>query len=359
MTRINRRSFLWLSGALALATACGSRGSSGQAGNSGPTLDPNRKVNLRLGYFPNLTHTQPQVALQRGTYVDGLGPNVTLDMSKSFNAGPAEMEALLAGAIDAAYVGPSPATTAYAQTNGKELRIVAGATSGGAMLIVRPASNLSKPSDFANKRIATPQLGNTQDVALRAWLKGNGLNPKENGGNVTVLPTSNTDTLTAFQKGDIDGAWVPEPWATLLVQQAGGRIFFDERSLWPNGQFATTVLVVRTSYLQKNPDVVDKLLAAHVDTTLWIKANPDEAKRLVNQNIAKITNAALPQSVLDAAWSNQEVTYDPIVSSIKMSVDAAVKLGFYDQKPDLGNLFELSALNRVLTAKQLPAVGSA
>jgi NitT/TauT family transport system substrate-binding protein len=163
--------------------------------------------------------------------------------------------------------------------------------------------------------------------------------------------------MTAFQKGDIDGAWVPEPWATLLVQQAGGRIFFDERSLWPNGQFATTVLVVRTSYLQKNPDVVDKLIAAHVDTTLWIKSNPDEAKRLVNQNVAKITNAALPQSVLDAAWSNQEVTYDPIVSSIKTSADAAVKLGFYDQKPDLGLLFELGELNRVLTAKQLPAVG--
>jgi NitT/TauT family transport system substrate-binding protein len=358
LTRLNRRSFLVLSGGLALATACGSRGGSTPSGNEGrpASVDPNRKVTLRLGYFPNMTHAQPQVALQRGTLSDALGTNVTLNMSKTFNAGPAEMEALLAGAIDAAYVGPSPATTTFAQTDGKELRIVAGATSGGALLIVRPGANLDKPSDFANKRIATPQLGNTQDVALRAWLLSNGLKPKENGGNVLVLPTNNADTLTLFQTGNIDGAWVPEPWATLLQQQTGGRVYLDERSLWPNGQFATTVLVVRASYLQANPDVIDKLVGAHVDTTLWIKSNPDEAKKLVNQNIAKITNASLPQAVIDAAWMNQEITYDPVAPSIKTSVDQALKLGFYDQQPDLSHLFDLAALNRALQDKQLPAV---
>jgi len=357
MNKIDRRSFLLLSGGLALAAACGSSGGENKpSAGSGAAVDPNRRVRLRLGYFPNITHAQPQIALQRGVYTDALGPNVTLDMSKSFNAGPAEMEALLAGAIEAAYVGPSPASTAFAQTDGKELRIVAGATSGGALLIVRPAANLTKPSDFANKRIASPQLGNTQDVALRAWLQSNGLNPRENGGNVTVLPTNNPDTLTAFQKGDIDGAWVPEPWATRLVQEAGGKVYLDERTLWPNGQFATTVLVVRTSYLQKNPDVIEKLVGAHVDATDWIKQNPDEAKKLVNQNIAKVTNAPLPQAVVDAAWLNQEITYDPVASSIKKSVDDAVKLGFYDKKPDLWQLLDLGALNKALTAKQLPEV---
>jgi NitT/TauT family transport system substrate-binding protein len=356
-TKLDRRSFLLLGGGLALAAACGSQGeSTSSSSTSSTSLDPNRKVTLRLGYFPNMTHAQPQVALQRGTFRDALGSNVTLDMSKSFNAGPAEMEALLAGAIDAAYVGPSPASTTFAQTDGKELRIIAGSTSAGALLIVRPGVNLEKPSDFANKRIATPQLGNTQDVALRSWLLSNGLKPKENGGNVTVLPTNNADTLTAFQNGNIDGAWVPEPWATLLQQQAGGKIFLDERSLWPNGLFATTVLVARTSYLHANPDVIDKLVGAHVDTTLWIKSNADEAKKLVNQNIGKITNASLPQPVIDAAWINQEVTYDPIASSIKTSVDQAVKLGFYDQQPDLSHLFDLTSLNHALDAKQLPAV---
>jgi NitT/TauT family transport system substrate-binding protein len=356
VAKFNRRSLLIFSGGLALATACGSQGASKASGGGAASVDPNRKVTLRLGYFPNMTHAQPQVGLQRGTFADALGSNVTLDMSKTFNAGPAEMEALLAGAIDAAYVGPSPATTTFAQTDGKELRIVAGATSGGALLIVRPAADLEKPADFANKRIATPQLGNTQDVALRAWLLSNGLKPKENGGNVTVLPTNNADTITLFQTGNIDGAWVPEPWATLLQQQAGGRVYLDERSLWPNGQFATTVLVVRSSYLQANSDVIDKLIGAHVDTTLWIKSNPDEAKKLVNQNIAKITSASLPQAVIDAAWMNQEVTYDPVAPSIKTSVDQAVKLGFYDQQPDLSHLFDLTALNRTLQDKQLPAV---
>jgi NitT/TauT family transport system substrate-binding protein len=355
-SKIDRRSFLFLSGGLALAAACGSYGTPTGAQRQPATLDPNRRVALRLGYLPNLTHAQPQVALQRGSFADALGSNVTLDMSKGFNAGPAVMEALLAGALDAAYVGPSPATTTFAQTDGKELRIIAGATSAGALLIVRPAANLNKPSDFANKRIASPQLGNTQDVALRSWLLNNGLKPKENGGNVTVLPANNADTLTAFQNGTVDGAWVPEPWATLLQQQAGGKVYLDERSLWPNGQFATTVLVVRTSYLQANPDVIDRLVGAHVDSTLWIKSNPDEAKKLINQNIGKISNASLPQAVLDAAWMNQEVTYDPITSSIKTSVDEAVKLGFYDNQPDMSRLFDLAALNRALQDKQLPDV---
>ena len=238
-------------------------------------------------------------------------------MSKTFNAGPTEMEALLAGAIDAAYVGPSPAVNAYLKTDGKELRVIAGATVGGASLIVRPGANITKPADFANKKVATPQLGNTQDVALRAWLKANGLNAKEQGGNVNVQPVANADALTLFKKGDLDAAWEPEPWATRLVQEAGGKVFLDERSLWPNGQFSTTVLVVRTSFLTQHPDVVQNLLKAQVETTQWIKDNPDQAKQLVNQNIAKVSGQALDQATIDAAWKEQDVTNDPIAPSVQ------------------------------------------
>ncbi len=335
-----------------LLVACGgSSGDSAPGGDAGP-------VTLRLGYFPNVTHVQPQVGLARGTFTETLGSGVKLDMSKTFNAGPSAMEALLAGEIDATYVGPSPAINAYQKSNEKELRIVAGATSGGAMLVVRPGANINTAADFANKKVASPQLGNTQDVALRAWLQQNKLGAKENGGNVSVLPIANADALTLFRKGDIDAAWSPEPWASRLVQEAGGKVFFDERTLWPDGKFATTILVVRTSFIQKHPDVIAKLVKAHVETTQWINANPDEAKRLVNQNIEKLTSQPIPQALIDAAWPHQEVTYDPLVSTIQKGADDAFKLGFLiGKKPDLSKLYDLSFLNKVLQELMLPTVG--
>jgi NitT/TauT family transport system substrate-binding protein len=357
MRRIDRRSFLRLSGALSAGTllaACGARG--GDRSAVAPVPDPGRKSRLRLGYFPNITHVQAQAGLQLGAFADALGPNVTLDMSRSFNAGPAAMEALLAGAIDATYVGPSPAINAFAQTGGKELRIVAGATSGGAMLVVRRDAGIAQPGDFARRKIASPQLGNTQDVALRSWLKANGLAAKDQGGNVTVLAIANADALTLLRKGDIDAAWAPEPWATRLVQETGGRVFLDERSLWPDGRFVTTHLVVRTSYLAANPEVVQKLVGAHVDATVWANANPAEARRLVNRNILEVTGAALPEAVIEAAWENQEVTYDPIASSLKKDVDDAYALGYLDRKPDLSRIYDLTGLNRALDDLAAPLV---
>jgi len=329
--------------------ACSSSGETSQASQGGT-------VSLSLGYFPNVTHSQPIVGLARGTYAEDLGPNVKLD-TKLFNAGPAAIEALLAGQIDAAYVGPNPAINGYVQSNGSALRIVAGAASAGALLIVRPDRNIKQPSDFVNKKVATPQLGNTQDVALRAWLKSNGLNAKENGGNVTVLPTSNSDTLNLFKKGDIDAAWVPEPWASRLVREAGGKVFLDERSLWPNGDFVTTHLVVRTSFLKDHPDVVESLVKANVEITQWIVENPAEAKRIVNDGIKQLTGAALGQEVLDDSWSHMKVTYDPIASSLRQSAEEAYSLGFLGtRKPDLANIYALDPLNKVLAAKGLPAV---
>jgi NitT/TauT family transport system substrate-binding protein len=205
--------------------------------------------------------------------------------------------------------------------------------------------------------VATPQLGNTQDVALRAWLEKNGLKDRDHGGNVQVIPTANADTLSLFQRGQIDAAWAPEPWATRLVQEAGGRVFLDERDLWPNGDFVVTQLIVRTDFLDKHPDVVERLLRAHVETTQWINERPDEAKELVNAGIKEVTSARLPEAVVNTAWEHQKVTYDPVASSLRKSADDAFALGYLgDKKPDLSDIYSLDLLNKVLSDLHLPAV---
>ena len=341
---------LALAGLAAAAVACGSD-SKGSAADAGQ-----QRVTLRLGYFPNVTHSQPIVGLARGTFAEVLGANVKLE-AKTFNAGPSAIEALFAGEIDATYIGPNPAINGYVKSGGKALRIVAGATSGGALLVVRPDRGVEKPADLAGKKMATPQLGNTQDVALRAYLQANGLAARENGGNVSVLPAANPDILSLFRKGDIDGAWVPEPWATRLIREAGGRILLDERNLWPNGDFVTTHLIVRTEFLEKQPEVVERLLRAHVEVTQWINENPAEAKRLVNDGIRQVTSAALAPEVLDDAWKRLRVTYDPIASSLRKSAADTFKLGFLgDKEPDLSGIYSLDLLNKVLREKGLPPV---
>ncbi len=349
---------------LAVAVACGSggRASTGEGGQrptattQTSTAPSQEKVTLRLGYFPNVTHSQPLVGLARGTFVEELGPSVKLE-TKTFNAGPSVIEALFAGEIDASYIGPNPAINGYVKSGGEALRIVAGATSGGALLIVRADRGIEKPANLEDKKIATPQLGNTQDVALRAYLLANGLAARESGGNVNVIPTANPDILTLFQKGDIDGAWVPEPWATRLIREAGGKVYLDERDLWPNGDFVTTQLIVRTAFLEDHPDVVKRLLAAHVDVTQWINDNSDEAKLLVNQSIGEVTGKSLPQEVIDAAWPNLRITYDPIASSLRKSASDAFELGFLgDKEPDLSGIYDLEILNEVLQEKGLPSV---
>jgi NitT/TauT family transport system substrate-binding protein len=193
-------------------------------------------------------------------------------------------------------------------------------------------------------------------VALRAYLLANGLAPREMGGNVTIVPAQNPDILSLFRRGDIDGAWVPEPWATRLVKEAGGRIFLDERDLWPGGDFATAVLVVRTEFLDKHPQAVEALLRAHVEATRWIQAHPDEAKQSVNEGIRQATGVALPADVLDAAWEHLRFTYDPIPSSLRKAAADAHRLGFLEDEPDLRGMFALDTLNRVLRESGLPQV---
>ena len=307
---------------------------------------------LRVGAFPNITHPQAMVGKANGWFEKAMGPKVRIQWS-SFNAGPSAIEALFAGAIDMTYVGPNPAINGYIRSSGQALRVVAGAASGGASLVVRNDAGINKPEDFHGKRVASPQFGNTQDVALRNWLKKNGLKTNDKGGDVQIVPMANPDQLTLFLKKDLDAAWAPEPWATRLIHEGNGRLFLDERSLWPNRQFVIGLLVVNTKFLHAHPDLVKNWIRAHVELTDWINAHPAEAKKLLNQQIQRETNKALPADVLDEAFSRLEVTSDPLHAALDTAAQQAFQDGFLGrQMPDLSNLYDLTLMNQVFTEKK-------
>lgn len=329
-----------------LTAACGG-GDSPSAAGSGDS-----PTTVRLGYFPNLTHATALVGVESGIFKNALGPN-SLEV-KTFNAGPAAVEALFSGALDASYIGPNPAINAYAQSSGDAIRIVAGATSGGASLVVKQGINA--PADLKGKKLATPQRGGTQDVALRQWLKSNNLKADlEGGGEVSITPQENAQTLETFRSGQIDGAWVPEPWATRLVQEGGGKVLVDERTLWPGGQFVTTHLVVRTKFLKEHPDAVRRLVDGQVQANDLVNADPVEAQRLVNQAITTVTGRGLAPPVLEASWKNLEFTNDPIAPSLTASADHARDVGLLG-RVDLKGIYDLTLLNQVLAAASQPEV---
>jgi len=307
---------------------------------------------IRAGYFPNMTHAQALVGRATGRFEKELGPGVKIDW-KTFNAGPSAVEALFANAVDLVYIGPNPAITGYIRSQGAAVRVVAGAASGGASFVVRTSANIHSPADFHHKRVASPQLGNTQDVALRAWLRENNLQSTDKGGDVQIIPLANPDQLTLFEKGQLDASWAPEPWATRLIQEGGGQLFVDERSLWPNYRFATTEVVVRPEFLSEHPDLVKKWIAAHVDLTEWIARNVEAAKSIVNQQIAKDTGRLLPPRVLNEAFQRFEVTNDPIRSSLVTSAEHSYEAGFLKQKPELPGLVDVELLNEVLREKKM------
>jgi NitT/TauT family transport system substrate-binding protein len=265
---------------------------------------------------------------------------------QTFNAGPAAVEALFSDGLDATYIGPNPAINAFAKSNGEAIRIISGATSGGASLVVRPG--IAQPSDLKGKKIASPQLGGTQDVALRAWLAGQGLKPDTADG-ASVVPQENAQTLESFKAGSIEGAWVPEPWATRLVQEGGGKVLVDERSLWPEGQFVTTHLIVRTKFLKEHPATVKRLLEAQVAANDFVNKDPAEAQRLTNQGIERITGKKLSDKVITASWANLTFTNDPIAGSLTKSAADAEKVGLL-KKVDLKGIYDLAPLADVLKA---------
>ena len=301
---------------------------------------------LRLAFFPNLTHAAALVGLERGTFATALAP-VAVD-PRPFNAGPAAMEALFAGAVDACYVGPAPAINGYLRSHGEALVIVAGAAEGGAGLVVRKDAGIHGPTDLHHRKLATPQLGNTQDVALRTYLKINGLRSTDRGGDVLVMPLNNADILTLMKRKELDGAWVPEPWLTRLTEEAGGTLLVDEADLWPERRFPTTVLVVTQKLAAQRPELVQKLVAAHVATVRWIEAHPDEAVRLVDAGLQKWGKKKLPRKVLEQAFTRVRITERLAEPALRKQAADARALGFLPSG-DLGGLVDRRFLDRATT----------
>ena len=299
---------------------------------------------LRLGYFANVTHAPALVGLEEGLIEEALG-DTTLS-TQVFNAGPAAIEALSAGAIDATYIGPNPAINTFVASGGESARIVAGAASGGAALVVQPG--IDDAGDLEGTNLATPQLGNTQDVALRTWLADEGYETSTTGGgDVTISPTENAQTLTLFQAGDIDGAWLPEPWVSRLIVDAGAEVLVDEADLWEDGEFPTTVLLVRADFLAEHPETVRALVAGHAASVAWLDDNADAAADVINARLTADAGKGLSDAVIDRALEHVEFTVDPHADTFEQLLEDGVNAGT-SKTGDIDGLFDLSALNAVL-----------
>jgi NitT/TauT family transport system substrate-binding protein len=321
--------------------ACGSSSNASAAGSA--------PVTVHLGYFPNLTHAPALVGVAQGIFAKDLGSD-KLDASQTFSAGPAENQALLSGSIDIAFEGPSAALSAYSSSNGA-VKIIAGAASGGAGLVTKPS--ITSPSQLKGKTLASPQLANTQDVALRYWLKQQGYSTTSaGGGDVSVQPSStgNGTIVTEFKGGSIDGAWVPEPYESQLIA-GGGHLLVDESSLWPQGEWATTNVVVRTAFLQQHPATVKRFLKGLIDTLAFMSSNPTAAQASFNQQLGTLQGGKqLSSSLLSTAWNRLKFTADPLASTLQTQVQHGVAVGLLKQPSNLAGIYSLSALNSVLKA---------
>lgn len=320
-------------GALA---ACGGDSEEGGAGGA---------KELKLGFFPNVTHAPALVGVDKGIFAKHLG---IAPKTATFNAGPSAVEALFAKGIDATFIGPNPAINAWSQSKGQGIKIISGAASGGAMLVVKP--EIKSLEDLKGKKVATPQLGNTQDVAARSYFKSKGFTVNKDGsGDISIVPQDNSQTIETFKQGVIDGAWVPEPHASRLVVEAGAKVLVDEKDLWPDGKFVVTHLIVRTDFLKENPETVRKLVEATVESIDFINANPDEAKKSVNNQLTKLAGKPLADEVLDASFKNITFTTDPVASSLITGAKNAEAVGLLEPV-DLNGIYDLTILNEVLKA---------
>lgn len=282
---------------------------------------------IRVAFFPNIGHAVPIVGIEEGLFEANIG-NKTRIETKLFDSGPQVIESLFANSIDLAYVGPGPAINGFLKSEDGNVKILSGAASGGASFVVHPNSDIKSVKDFAGKRIAAPQIGNTQDVSLRNYLSENGLKPAEKGGSVVVLNIPNPDIYTLFTKGEIDGAWVPEPWATILVKDLNGKRLFFEEDLWENKQFASVLLIAREDYVKSNPETIDAWLNAHQETIDWINSNPQQTRIIFNQFMENTMGQTLSDEIIDESLSNLEITSDPIPNSITTFAKRADSLGY-------------------------------
>jgi NitT/TauT family transport system substrate-binding protein len=309
---------------------------------------------VRLGYFPNITHAPALIGVANGYFQQELGS--TKLTTQTFNAGPEEVAALLGGSLDAGFIGSSPAINAFAKSKGEAIRLVAGSTSGGAQLVVSP--DITSPDQLKGKIIATPQAGNTQDVALKKWLKDNNLENGSGPGAVTVQNIENPRTLDLFKTGEVAGGWLPEPWSSRLVD-AGAKVLVDEKTLWPGGQFPTTVLIVRTEFLQQHPQTVEALLRAEQKSIDFATADQAQAKTVTNDAIKQLTNSALAPAVLDRSFTELTFGIDPLAATFPQLSKDSVTAGATPTETDLRGFVDVGPLNSVLTAAGKPTVDAA
>ena len=300
---------------------------------------------IRVAFFPSIGHIIPIVGLEEKIFEKGIGEEKQIE-TKLFDSGPQVIESIFSGSIDVAYVGPGPIINGFLKSDGKDIKILSGAASGGASFIIQPNSGLESLENFDGKRIASPQISNSQDVSLRHYLESHGFKSVEKGGTVFVLNISNPDIYTLFAKGDIDGAWVPEPWATILVQELDGIRLFNEEKLWPNEEFASVLLIVRTEYLENNPETIQKWVESHEKTVTWINANPDKSKSLFSSFLIDYMGKSLPTKIIDESFSNITITSDPIKNSVIIFAERADSLGYLGRDGyNLDGIFYNAVLN--------------
>jgi NitT/TauT family transport system substrate-binding protein len=296
------------------------------------------KTVIRLGHFPNITHAQGVIAhaltrQHKGWFEERLGPGVEIQWY-TYNAGPSAMEAIFAGSLDLTYVGQGPALNAHFKSNGEEIRILAGAANAGAALVIKPDGPIKTAADFRGKKIATPQLGNTQDISCRAWLKAQGFRVTQTGGDVLVVPTANPDQLGLFQSGGVDAVWTVEPWVTRLEREANGKIFLEDTNI------ITTWLACSVKFLNAHRDLAKKIVSANKKLTDWIQAHPDEAQKLLVAELKEETKADFAPEAAAQAWKRikftTEVSRDLLAKAVQDGKDA----GFYKSSTDTSKLIE-------------------
>ncbi len=310
--------------------------------------DTTHENKIRIAYFPNIGHAIPIVGIEKGFFEESIGDQAKIE-TRVFDSGPQAIESLFANSIDVAYVGPGPAINGFLNSENHNVKILAGAASGGASFIVHPNSEINSVSDFAGKKIAAPQIGNTQDVSLRHYLSENGLKPAEKGGSVIVYNISNPDIYTLFVKGDIDGAWVPEPWATILETELGGKRLFHEEELWPNNEFASVLIIANADYVEKNKTLMNNFLNSHRETAIWINQHPVETRIVFNDFLNSYLGQSLSDDVVDIALSNLVITADPLPDSIFSFAERADALGYLGRNGyDLSEIFLYYDINLVV-----------
>jgi NitT/TauT family transport system substrate-binding protein len=311
------------------------------------STDESNENKIRIAYFPNIGHAIPIVGMEKGFFETSVG-NTTKIETRVFDSGPQAIESLFANSIDLAYVGPGPAVNGFLNSENHNVKILAGAASGGASFIVHPESEINSASDFAGKKIAAPQIGNTQDVSLRHYLSENELKTADKGGSVIVYNIPNPDIYTLFVKGDIDGAWVAEPWATILETELNGKRLFHEEELWPNQEFASVLLIANMDYVEKNPVIISDFLDSHYQTVTWINQNPVDTRIVFNDFLNSHLGQSLSDDVVDIALSNIVMTGDPLPDSIHSFAEKADALGYLGRNGyDLSGIFYYFDTNHI------------